>query len=297
MSPDHSSVLTATDVGGTSATYTVTTKVDILDVINPGITSHSASGATVTTSQPSSTGTVVATITDDWPVSSATLTKDGSSIGTLSVSGSTYTWTIPYAYADYTSFGSNSETYTITAVDANNNTSTQDVTAIIVKTDNQAPTIHSFTAFPTEVTLTSELPSKVVTISADISDNVALSGYPTLDLTGTTWQGVTDLGNGQFRYTWTKTYVIGDYSFGTVTETATITHSDIYGNSSSSTVSVQVNKPDQTPPVMGTVYAETSPVFIAGGSGAVDAYVYVSITDDAGASALSFASTEGATYV
>lgn len=296
MNPTHTSVLTAADGAGLTATYSVTTNIVVEDVVSPGIASYSATGATVTTSQPSSSGTVVATVTDDWSINSATLTKGVTSIGTLSVSGTTYTWTIDYAYADYTTFGTNSETYTITATDANGNTSTQDVSALITKSDDQAPTIHSFTASPNEVTLTSDLPSKIVTITADISDNVALSGLPGLPFVGATFEGISDLGNGQYRYTWTKSYSINDYSFGTVTETATITHSDTSGNSASSSVSIQINKPDQTAPVMGTVYAETSPIFIAGGSGSVDTYVYVSITDDAGANALSFSETEGATY-
>ena len=87
-------------------------------------------------------------------------------------------------HADYSNFGSNTETYTIRAVDANGNVKTQNVTATITKSDDENPTIHSFTASPSSVTLTSANPSQSVTISAEISDNVVLSDYPTPTMTG-----------------------------------------------------------------------------------------------------------------
>ena len=296
LSQTHTATLTVRDSAGNDATYDVVTKIEIQDVTLPGIASFSATGATVTTSSPNATGSVTATITDDWPISSASLERNGTSIGSLVVDGSTYTWTIQYAYADYSNFGSNTETYTIRALDANGNVKTQNVTATITKSDDENPTIHSFTASPSSVTLTSANPSQSVTISAEVSDNVALSDYPTLTLTGSSTQTKTDLGSERFRYTWTKTYAIQSFSFGTSSETATLTHTDVYGNQATDSLTIQVNKPDQTAPVMGNVYAETSPVFISGSDTSVDAYVYLTVTDNAGASVISFDGTIGAVY-
>ena len=297
LSQTHTATLTVMDSADNDATYDVVTKIEIQDVTLPGIASFSATGATVTTSSPNATGSVTASITDDWPISSASLERNGTSIGSLVVDGSTYTWTIQYAYADYSNFGSNTETYTIRAVDANGNVKTQNVTATITKSDDQVPTIHSFSATPSStVTLTSANPSESLTISAEVSDNVALTDYPTLNLPGVSSPSKTDLGNGRFRYSWTKTYAIQSFSFGESSETATLTHTDVHGNQATDDLIILVNKPDQTAPVMGTVYAETSPVFISGDDTSVDAYVYVTVTDNAGASVLSFDGTIDAVY-
>ena len=72
---------------------------------------------------------------------------------TLSSSNSgTYVFTKTYAYADY-SFGSTTDTLTLTVSDAARNSVSQDITISVSKQDDQNPVISSFSADDTTVSL------------------------------------------------------------------------------------------------------------------------------------------------
>ena len=144
-----------------------------------------------------------------------------------------YTFTKIYSYGDF-SYGDTSDSFTATATDAAGNTTTSSITLTIRKEDNISPTISSFTADDTSVSLTTSSQSQTVTFTVVASDNRAVS---TVSLPGTTSAGSS--GNN---YTFTKTYVYSDYSFGNSSDTLTATVTDAAGNSTTEDITVGIHK-------------------------------------------------------
>ena len=93
-----------------------------------------------------------------------------------SVSGSSYTFTKDYDYDDY-SFGSNTDSLTLTVADAAGNSVTDSITITINKVDDQDPVISSSSTDATNDTITLSTSSQTVDVVFTIvaSDNRAIS--------------------------------------------------------------------------------------------------------------------------
>ena len=139
------------------------------------------------------------------------------------VSGSTYTFTKTYNYADYT-YGSHTHTPTLTVSDAAGNTSTNNtITVNISKSDDQNPSITSFSADDTSVDLKTSAKTQTVLFTAVVSDNVGINSISVSGATQSSVSGGT--------YVFSKTYSYSSYSYGSSTDVVTLTVSDAAGNS------------------------------------------------------------------
>ena len=118
----------------------------------------------------------------------------------------------------------------------NDNSSTANITINITKTDNQGPTISSFTVDDTIINLTTEGTSTalLVIFTAVVTDNVSLSSVnlPNTNSTGSS-------GN---TYTYTKLFDGDNYPFGNTLETYTFSATDTNGNTSTSSVTLTIIK-------------------------------------------------------
>ena len=132
------------------------------------------------------------------------------------------------------------------------NSITDDITINISKSDNQSPSITSagnasgLSASTTSVALKTSDQSKTVTFTATLSDNVGISSV--------TFGGLTPSISGN-DYTWTKTYDYDDYSFGSSTDSLTLTVADAAGNTSTDSVTINISKTDDQNPTVGNMTA------------------------------------------
>jgi chitodextrinase len=153
----------------------------------------------------------------------------------LVTTGGTRTWRKTYDYANY-SFGTTSETLTLTVTDAAGNTSTETVSVTVTKSDDEQPSISSFTVSSDAVNITTSNQVQTITFTAVASDNVSVAS---INVPGATYVNV--VGS---TYTWTKDFSYADYSFGSTPETYTVTATDAAGNTKDSSVSLTVTKID-----------------------------------------------------
>jgi hypothetical protein len=244
--------LTATDSTGNTSTSSLTVTVTKSDDQSPAISSISASpsSVTLTTSAQTATVTISVVATDNVGISSITI--PGATYS--SVSGSTYTWTKTLSYADY-AFGSNTQSLTVTAVDAAGNSSSDTVLVPVTKVDNEAPTISSFTANDTSVSLSTSSQSQVVTFTVDATDNV---GVASVAVTGASL--LTSSGS---EYVFSRVYSYDDYSFGPTSQTVTATVTDTAGNSSTDTINITVSKVDDQQPTITSFSVNDSTVTLS----------------------------------
>ena len=237
-SNDNISVV-ASDAAGNTSTDTITIALSVADDEDPTITSLrsdvDSNAIELTTTAPSKTVTFTAVASDNIGISSISLTGATQT----NVSGSTYTFTKAYAYADY-SFGSNTDSLTLTVTDAAGNSSTSGITIDITKTDNQPPSISNFTANNTTITVSTSSQTATITISALVSDNVAISNV--------SLPGATFVANNSGNYSFSKSYSYADYSFGNSTDTLTLTVTDTNSNSTSDTLDITISKVDDENP-------------------------------------------------
>ena len=182
---------------------------------SPTISSFSANDSTVELKTSSQSQTVTFTVVASDNRGISTVSVPGTTVG--GVSGNNYTFNKTYSYGDY-SFGETTDTLTATATDAAGNSSTQTVTVSITKSDDQDPSITSFSADDSTVSLTTSSQSQTVTFTAIVTDNVAVTS---VGLPGTTLSS-----SNSGTYVFTKTYSYADYSFGSSTDTLTLTVSD-----------------------------------------------------------------------
>ena len=231
--------LTVTDAAGNSTTSSRTVTITKTDNQSPTITSFLANDTTVnlTTSSPTQTITYSASVSDNVAVTSAVV----SGLTYTGYSGGKYHWTKTFNYADY-SFGTTNYTRVLVVSDAAGNSTTRNETVSVTKTDNQAPTISSFTANDTSVTLTTSSQTQTVTYTAVITDNVGVSSVSV--------PGATYVGQSGNTYTWTKTFSYGSYGFGTSYNTLTLTASDSAGNTRSLSETVSITKTDNQAPII-----------------------------------------------
>ena len=237
--------VTVTDAAGNSSTQNITISINKADNANPSITSFTADDTSVSLTTSSQTQTVNFTViaTDNVGISSVSIpgTTSGGS------NGNNYAFSKTYNYSDY-SFGSSTDTLTVTVEDSAGNSVTDDITINISKSDNQSPSITSannasgLSASTTSVALKTSDQSKTVTFTATLSDNVGISSV--------TFGGLTPSISGN-DYTWTKTYDYDDYSFGSTTDSLTLTVADAAGNTSTDSVTINISKTDDQNPTVG----------------------------------------------
>ena len=282
-STNVSLTLTASDATGNTSTLSEVVTVTKTDTQSPTITSFGVNDSSVslTTSSQSQTLTFTAVMSDNRTITSYSVT--GATF--VSKSGSTYTFTRTYSYADY-SFGTTNQTVTLTASDAAGNTSTDSLTISVTKTDNQAPTISSFTVNDSTVTLTTASQSQTLTFNATISDNVGISS-------ATVSPSVTAVDTSGSTRSWTKIFNYGNFSFGTTTQTYTLTVSDSAGNTSTASVNITITKTDTQQPSISSFSVNDSTISLTTSSQTQTVIFSADITDNV---AVSSVSLPGATY-
>jgi len=282
--------VTASDLAGNTSTASVNITVTKTDNQSPSISSFTVSDSTVnvTTTSQTQTVTFTAVATDNVAINSVSL-PGATYVG---VSGSTYTWTKTFSYANY-SFGTVSETYTLTVTDTTGNTSSDSVSLTVTKADNQVPSISSFSVNDSTVNVTTSSQTQTVTFTMVATDNVAVT-YT--NLPNTTYVGLSGS-----TYTWTKTFSYADYSFGTVSETYTVTVKDAAGNTTTSSVDLSVTKTDTQAPSAVITSITPSSVHLKTSSQSATVTINATITDNVGVSTYSipgatFSGVSGTTY-
>ena len=273
---------TVVDGAGNTVTDTLTITIDKIDDEVPTISSFGADDTSVELKSSSKTQTVTFTVvaTDNVSVNSVALPNTTFS----SLSGNTSRFIKTFDYDDY-SYGDTTETYTVTVTDAANNSSSQDITINISKVDDEDPSITSFTSDKNAVSLTSTSQNDTVTFLAVFTDNRAVSGY---NLPGATYQSLND---GVYR--WTKNYSYDDYSFGTTTDTLTLTVQDAAGNSVTQSVSISITKSDNIAPTISNLSATLSVVDLFTSDQTKSVTITANISDNVG---ISTNSIQGATF-
>ena len=243
--------LTAVDTANNTSTSTIGIVITTVDDVAPVITSLVASPSTVnlTTNSQTQIVTFTATVTDNISLATVLL----SSATFLSVSNSTYTWIKSYSYSDY-NFGSVTDTLTLTAIDSNNNITTQNLDLNIVKGDDLPPSITDFTSSKTTINLYSNSQSTIVYFYVTATDNLSVSGV--------TISGATFVSQTGSVYTFQKTISYVNYAYGTTTNTITAVATDSTGNTSSSTLDITINKYDNQDPVISSVSTNLTSVIL-----------------------------------
>ena len=116
--------------------------------------------------------------TDNVTVSSVTLSGATYS----SNSGNNWIFTKTYSYADF-SFGNTTDTLTATATDGVGNSVTSTISMTVRKSDDQSPTISSFSANDSTVELKTSSQSQTVTFTVVATDNRGISTVSVLRTT------------------------------------------------------------------------------------------------------------------
>ena len=287
----ESLTVTVTDAAGNSATDSINIGINKADTANPSISSFTADDTTVALTTTSQNQTVTFTVvsTDNVGVSSVTIpgtTSTGSS-------GNNYTFTKAYSYGDY-SFGSSTDTLTATSTDSAGNSITDNITINISKSDNQSPSISStgnssgVSASSTSVALKTSDQTKSVTFTATISDNVGISSV--------SFGGLTPSISGNY-YTWTKTYDYDDYSFGSSTDTLTLTVADSAGNTVTDSVTINISKSDDQNPTVGNMTANNSTVELSTSSQSQTVTFSVVASDNVGVNSVTWEGSQDSSSI
>jgi len=291
--------ITASDAAGNIQNRSGAILIAIQDLDAPVISSISAENVNLYTSNKTVSGIISATITDDWTIASVTLTKvsDGSIVGVAQpVNGDIRSWAIEYTYSNY-NYGSNTETYRITATDSTGNVATEDVVQVIEKYDDEAPLFQYFpntTSSPININLIDPLVDVTLQLVALVNDNVGIVGTPTLTVTPSPVVAPIFRGGGLNggTYTWTKTFVYADYNYGDTVETYSLVAVDAAGNETTVSGTVHISKPDIEPPQIEAVNITETPVFNDSIT-EITTYIYARITDNTGAEGLTFTIPSG----
>ena len=156
-----------------------------------------------------------------------------------------------YNYDNY-NYGQNEDNVVCNVTDYIGNTSTAETIIIINKVDNALPIVVSLTSDKPFLNLSNSNNSETVTYSAVVTDNVALS---TISFPGTSLQG-----NTGSTYTFTKTYNVDDFNIGNNIDELTLTVTDTANNVSSKSISLYINRSDDSGPVISNLVANPSTV-------------------------------------
>ena len=272
-----------TDVIGNTSTAQTIIVINKVDDAPPTIVSLTSDKTVISLSNSYNTElvTFTAIILDNVSLSSVSL--PGASL--LNNTGSIYTFTKTYSVDDF-NIGNNIDSMILTATDTANNISNRIITISITKTDDTGPVISNFVSNPSSVNLTTSSQNKIVTFTANVTDNVALSAVL---LSGATFQNVV-AGN----YTWTKSYSYNDYDFGSFTDSLTLTAIDTNNNSVTQTMDLVINKGDDLAPVISSFISSKSIVNLYSTVKTVLVYFYVTATDNVSVSGVT---VNGATFV
>ena len=267
---------TVTDAAGNSTTSSINLTLSKVDNQAPTISSFTANDTTVTLTSSSQTQTVTytAVVTDNRGVSSVSV----SGLTFSSQSGNNYYFTKTYSYGDY-SYGSTTATHVCVATDAAGNTSTLNESVTVTKTDNQAPSISSFTVSDSSITVSSSNTSQTVTFAVTATDNRSVSSWA---VSGATYSHA----SGNTRY-FTKTYSFNSYNYGTTNISETATVSDAAGNSATSSRAMTVSKTDTSIPSISSFTANDTSVSLTTGSQSQTVTFTVVATDNRGISSVS----------
>ena len=167
------------------------------------------------------------------------------------ISGNTYSWTKLFDYDNY-DYGSEDVNNELTVIDTNNNTTVKRVTVEVVKTDDEKPTITSFTSDIQTVNLTTNSPSQEIVLTAVASDNVGITQY---NVAGATF----DSKNGN-SYIWRKTLNYDDFNFGDQEATFTVVMKDAALNTKELDEIISVIKSDDQNPSIDSFTASATTV-------------------------------------
>ena len=274
---------TVTDFIGNVSTAQTIIVINKVDDAPPTIISFTSDKSVISLSNSYNTEliTFTAIILDNVSLSSVSL--PGASL--QNNTGSIYTFTKTYSVDDF-NIGNNVDTLILTATDTANNTSNRIITISITKTDDTGPVISNFISNPSSVNLTTSSQNKIVTFTANVTDNIALSAVL---LSGATFQNVI-AGN----YTWTKSYSYNDYDFGSFTDSLTLTAIDTNNNSVTQTMDLAINKGDDLSPTISSFISSKTIVNLYSTVKTVLVYFYVTATDNVSVSGVT---VNGATFV
>ena len=236
---------------------------------DPSISSFTVSDSsiTLTTDNQSQTVTFAVVATDNRAVTSKSVT--GATF--VNQSGNTFNFTRTFAYDDF-NFGNSTRTITATIGDAAGNTTSETLTVSISKTDNQDPTISSFTSNVSSINLKTSSQSATVNFTCVATDNVSVSSV--------TIGGASATNSSGNNYVLTKTYEYDNYNFGSnsVTETAIVT--DSAGNTSNSTVTITIIKTDDSSPTISSFGVDDSTVVLTTASQTQTVTFTASVSDN-----------------
>jgi hypothetical protein len=263
--------VTATDSSGNSTTKSISVSISKSDDQAPSISNFIASPDTVTllTSAKSKTINITATISDNVAVDNVDL--PGAQL--VSNSNGSYLWRKTYDYANY-SFGSVTDSLVLSVTDNSGNSSSATESVLVTKSDDEKPVITSFSGSANAVSLTTSVPSRTVTFTAVISDNVSLANV--------TLPGATSVGVSGSTYTWRKTYSYADYGFGAnvATDSLTLTATDTSGNASTASVAVAITKRDDEKPVINSFTIDRNAISLKTSAQEVVAEFSANISDN-----------------
>uniref|UniRef100_A0A6C0LJW8 Cadherin domain-containing protein n=1 Tax=viral metagenome TaxID=1070528 RepID=A0A6C0LJW8_9ZZZZ len=264
--------LTATDTSGNSSTASVAVAITKRDDENPTINSFTVDNNAITlrTSAKETTVELMANISDNVAIASATV--DGGAV-VSDPNGGIRRWLKTFNYDDFT-YGSVSRTFRLTVTDTSNNVSTASISVMVTKTDDENPTISSFTVSDNTVSLNTSSPSQTVIFTAVATDNVTISG---MNLPGASYLGVTNN-----TYTWKKVFSYSDYNFGSIIESYTVTATDSAQNTSTKSLDLSVSKGDNEKPRIVGFEALTPSVIVKTSQQTVTVNFTAEITDNVG---------------
>ena len=243
--------LTVTDTANNVSSKDISLYINRSDDSGPVISNLVANPSTVnlTTSSQTKTVAITATVTDNIALSAVLLS--GASF--INVTDGNYVWTKTFKYEDY-DFGSVKETLTLTAIDTNNNTTTQNIELDIVKGDDLAPTISSFTSSKSVVNLYSSVQTVLVYFYVTATDNVSVSGVSI--------NGATFISQNNSVYTFQKSFNYVNYDYGETINSITAVATDGDGNASSTSINITVNKYDNEDPVITSLTTNSNSVIL-----------------------------------
>ena len=179
-----------------------------------------------------------------------------------------------YQYNDY-SFGSNTDLVVCTVTDLTDNVSTSNLLINITKTDDQPPTIVSFT--PNNNTLTwyssnSDNSDKSIDFTVVVSDNKGIASVSVNDATQTNVSGNT--------YTFSKFFQIPSTISSNNPVISTVTATDTDGNVSTDSTSVNLQYLDDSPPVISQFSASDTSIDLNSSNNTSQTVVFSAIVSD-----------------
>ena len=188
------------------------------------------------------------------------------------VSGSTYTFTKVFDYADF-SFGNTSQTHTLTVTDAAGNSVTEDVSLTIQKIDDQNPTISCFTNNNSgnSIELKTSAQSQTVTFTAVVADNREVTS---ISLTGATETSSNSRHNPR----------LCGYGFGSNSDSLTLS---VGVPLKSSTQSVTISIKTDTKTTISNFSADTTSVALKTSDQSKTVNITATLSDNAGVTSFS----------